>query len=104
MSSRNAYLTEPERLAALALPRALKHAEARVMEGERDARAIERLIVEEVCREPHATLDYAELVSPEDFAQVATVARGTVAVAAIRVGLTRLIDNIVLNPPAGGAK
>src|SRR5262249_13180849 len=104
MSSRNVYLSPAERRAARVLPRALGRAAACLGEGVTDPRAIASLVAREVSSEPLATLDYAEVVSPDDFMPAETLTRGALAIAAARFGGTRLLDNLVLNPPAGGAR
>lgn len=47
-------------------------------------------------QEPGITIDYIEIADPETLAPLDKVAPKTVLLAAIRVGRTRLIDNIVL--------
>ena len=104
MSSRNAYLSPAERSAARVLSSALKRAEGRAVEGERDARRIAEGLREEIQREPLAVLDYADVVSPDTFLPIDTiVSGGALAVVAARFGTTRLIDNAMLHP-AGGEK
>lgn len=104
MSSRNVFLSAAERKAALVLPRTLKRAEGRVAEGETDSRALAAFIGREIESEPLALLDYAEVVSPEDFQPGETIVRGALAVVAARFGKTRLLDNVILNPPGGGGR
>ena len=101
LSSRNAYLSSAERQAARVLPMALKKAEGRVAEGELDARAVTALLREEIERQPQAGLDYAEVVSMDEFLPVEQIGPGAIAIVAARFGATRLIDNTVLRPPAG---
>jgi pantoate--beta-alanine ligase len=95
LSSRNAYLSKPERERALALSRALFAARDRAAAGERDAAALraglERDLAAGVDR-----VDYAELVHPETLAPVARAEPGTRALVAAFVGRTRLIDNVAL--------
>jgi len=100
MSSRNAYLSPKEREAAVVISAALKRAEGRVVEGDLDARRIAGGLAEEIAREPLAAIDYVDVVSPMTFAPVDVVEPGSVAIIAARFGATRLIDNVVLHPPA----
>lgn len=100
MSSRNAYLAPRERAASAVLSAALKRAEGRVVEGERDARRIAASLAEEIAHNPLASLDYADVVSPATFAPVDVVEPGSIAIVAARFGATRLLDNTVLHPPA----
>ena len=99
LSSRNVHLSPAERLAAGVLGTALRRAEARVAGGDTDARGIAAQISEEIRREPLAALDYAEVVSSDEFKPVDRIVTGSLAIVAAKVGGTRLIDNVVLNPP-----
>jgi pantoate--beta-alanine ligase len=91
LSSRNAYLGHEERRAATVLFRALDAAEALHRRGERDHARLAARMREVICSEPLAELDYAELVDPRSFEPP-----GPLAVLAVRVGRTRLIDNHLL--------
>jgi pantoate--beta-alanine ligase len=94
LSSRNAYLPPEERGAATCLVRALLAANAAYQQGERDAVPLRRRMVEVLTAEPLAHPDYAEVVDPETFESP-----GTLAVLAVRIGRTRLIDNHPLGEP-----
>lgn len=93
LSSRNAYLTEEERRAARALPRALGEAAQAIMAGtpvgEALARARTRL--EAAGFDP---IDYVALHDAETLAPVEVVDRPARLLAAARIGATRLIDNL----------
>lgn len=90
LSSRNRYLSEPERRTALALSRAL--AAAAEHSSSRDsalAAATATLVAES-----SADLDYFELVDPATFLPIPADYTGeATAIVAARVGTTRLIDN-----------
>jgi pantoate--beta-alanine ligase len=88
LSSRNAYLGREERKAAASLSRALRLASTTYEAGERDLDRLTRQIREVIEAEPLARVDYAELVDTETFRPP-----GTLAVLAVRIGKTRLIDN-----------
>jgi pantoate--beta-alanine ligase len=95
LSSRNAYLSEPEREQALALNRALRAADAAAEAGERDAEALLRIARAELDGagiEP----EYLELRSATDLTPVERVNGSTLLAVAARVGRARLIDNVVL--------
>jgi pantoate--beta-alanine ligase len=94
MSSRNTYLTPAERTQALALRRALLAAEEAFAAGEADPDAYRRILRR--ADGPQLALEYAEVVDPLSLEPVETVAAGTVAAVAGRVGNTRLIDNTIL--------
>jgi pantoate--beta-alanine ligase len=98
MSSRNAYLSESERVAARCLNRARQTAADAVAAGERNAsRVVERAnaVLE---AEPLANVDYVEIVDAEELQPVASIDRPCLFALAVRIGNTRLIDNIVLEP------
>jgi len=95
LSSRNTYLSEPERRQALSLNGALRAAEAAVARGELDAAAVltaARTELEAAGLEP----EYLELRSAEDLTPVESVNGSTLLAVAARVGRARLIDNVVL--------
>jgi len=95
LSSRNAYLSPDERRRAAAFPRALFAARDAAARGERDAAALVRRVREELLRAGFA-VDYVEAVDPHTMRGVARVEPKTALAAAIRVGKTRLIDNVSL--------
>ncbi len=95
MSSRNAYLTAEQRMRAAALSRALFHARDRAAAGQTDARSLE----EETRRELEAaglSVDYVEAIDAGSMARAPRAAPGIALAAAVRVGKTRLLDNVLL--------
>ena len=96
MSSRNSYLNEQERAAAGVLYRALMVAREMRREGCRDAGAIVRRVAGVIGTEPLAALDYASVVDPVSFRAVESIESAGLAVLAVRIGSTRLIDNMLL--------
>jgi pantoate--beta-alanine ligase len=96
MSSRNAYLSPEERRAATVLHRALRAAETAISEGERRGDAVRERLREVLNTEPLAHVEYAEVVSADSFQPVATLSGRLVLPLAVRIGGTRLIDNIRL--------
>ena len=97
MSSRNAYLSPEERRAATVLHRALRAAETAISQGERRGDAVRERLREVLNTEPLAHVEYAEVVSAETFQPVATLSGRLVLPLAVRIGGTRLIDNIRLS-------
>ncbi|MGH9190503.1 MAG: pantoate--beta-alanine ligase [Acidimicrobiales bacterium] len=93
-SSRNQYLSGPERAAAPVLHRALTAAAEAVRAGERNSERLRRRMGEMVAAEPLADLDYAEVVDATTVAPLAEVAGDARLVIAARIGSTRLIDNV----------
>ncbi|MBN1152722.1 MAG: pantoate--beta-alanine ligase [Dehalococcoidia bacterium] len=96
MSSRNSYLDAHQRAAAPALYRALVAAREMRREGCRDVARVERRMVDIIEAEPLAQLDYAALVDPESFRPVESLDTPVLAVLAVRLGTTRLIDNMLI--------
>ncbi len=97
MSSRNAHLSSEERAQALALPRALAAAAAAVKDGERSADALTTAAYEAMGAldvEP----EYIALVQPDTLDPVARLERPALLTIAARIGSTRLIDNVILDP------
>jgi pantoate--beta-alanine ligase len=88
VSSRNAYLDTAERAAALSLSRALGAATRTYQAGERDPARLKAVLDTVLGAERLARVDYAEVVDPGNFSSP-----GSLAVLAVKVGTTRLIDN-----------
>jgi pantoate--beta-alanine ligase len=99
MSSRNAYLSAPERTAARCLSRALAAARTAAAAGERAAATLCARARDVIEAEPLARIDYVELVDPETLEPVGTIAPRALLALAVFVGATRLIDNTVLGTP-----
>lgn len=97
MSSRNIYLGPEERAAAVVLIRALTAVEAAFDAGERDADSLRALMTSMLDGEPRGVADYVSIADPDTLVELETVdERGAVASLAVRVGRTRLIDNLLL--------
>ncbi len=97
LSSRNAYLSGRERMAAVCLSRALGHATEAYGRGERNPDRLRAIVRKAIESEPLAQLEYAEVVDPATFSTP-----GSLAVLAVRIGKTRLIDNHDLRLPYPG--
>lgn len=102
LSSRNAYLNAAERASARCIPEALAAAERLFAAGERDAGALLGAAGAVLARDPGLAPDYVGLADPETLEPVHAAARGTLLMAAVRAGRTRLLDNVVLGEPAFG--
>ncbi len=99
-SSRNIYLSPEERAAAPVLYRALCAMERAWNVGERDGNRLRRTMRDVLMREPLAQVDYVSLADPETLDELADARDGALASLAVRIGRTRLIDNMLL--PARG--
>jgi pantoate--beta-alanine ligase len=98
MSSRNAYLDADERKSAACLFRSLKTAKTLVRSGERDASKLVTIVKSEIAKEPLARIEYTMVIDPETLLKVGRVSQPAVLVLAVRIGKTRLIDNMILRP------
>lgn len=96
MSSRNRYLTEPQRIKATELYAALCAARAAFARGERDPREVAAVGEDILGRDAELSVDYFAAVDANTFATPADVSAGNAIVTAVRVGTTRLIDNVIV--------
>lgn len=95
-SSRNTYLSEAERQAALVLSESVFLGQKMVAEGETDANKIVAAMTEHIQAQPLAKIDYVSAVDGVTMGPVDRIA-GTVLVAmAVYIGKTRLIDNFIV--------
>jgi pantoate--beta-alanine ligase len=93
LSSRNAYLTEEERAAARALPRALGEAAAALERGEPVAATLD-LARRRLAEAGFDPIDYVALCDAHTLAPVTTLSGEARLLAAARMGGARLIDNL----------
>jgi pantoate--beta-alanine ligase len=98
LSSRNAFLSAADRREALALHAALDRADSLAREGVDDADRLLEAMREELSRHPTVAVDYVAIVERDSFRPVRRLSGPAVAAVAARVGETRLIDNVVLEP------
>lgn len=96
MSSRNVYLGQDQRRAALVLARSLDRAVEAVRAGERDVPEIRRLVEELIRAEPLARIDYVEIYSYPGLEPVERLQGQALLALAVKFGQTRLIDNVIL--------
>jgi pantoate--beta-alanine ligase len=96
MSSRNAYLNPTERKAALCLHEALELAREMWTRGARDAEAFRKRMRELIESEELARIDYVSIANPETLEEVDRIQGGVLVSMAVRIGKTRLIDNVTL--------
>lgn len=96
MSSRNAYLSDAERNDALCLVDALKLARDMYLAGERLADRIKDRVTEYINRKESAVIDYVEIVDYNNYEVVTRIDEQVIILIAVRIGGTRLIDNLIL--------
>ena len=94
-SSRNTYLSEAERQAALVLSRSIFAGEKLVKEGERKAQKITDEMRKLIEAEPLACIDYVSAVDGESMEPAEEIKNGTRVAIAVYIGKTRLIDNFI---------
>ncbi len=99
-SSRNNYLNPGQRSRGLCLNQALSRAREMVTDGTTDTNTIieaMRLIIE---KQPDAHIDYISIVDNDLLQPIAEIDRPVLIALAVRIGPARLIDNIIVEPPA----
>lgn len=96
-SSRNTYLSDEERTAALCLSRAIFKAQEMIEAGERDSATIARVVTNTIEEEPLAKIDYVEVVNLGNMQPVETLPESGLVAIAVYIGSTRLIDNYLYN-------
>ncbi len=103
-SSRNTYLNEEERKAALILSRSIRLGEEMVKAGETDVNTLISAMKEKIAEEPLARIDYVDAVDFNTIEKVDKI-NGVVLVAmAVYIGKTRLIDNFIYDSETGNIK
>jgi pantoate--beta-alanine ligase len=98
LSSRNEYLEPEDRRRATLLYRALMEARTRIDRGERDAAVVQQAIEERIASTPGAVLDYAAVVNADTLEALTrlTPDQPILLALAVKVGGTRLIDNLLI--------
>ena len=96
MSSRNIYLNPEERKAALVLYQALSLAQKLYTEGEKDAQTIRQQMTDLIQKQPLAKIDYVSIADAETLDELDRVKPPALVSLAVKIGKTRLIDNVVV--------
>jgi len=96
MSSRNTYLNPEERKTAVVLYQALSLAQKLWSQGEKNAKRLRREMTALIERQPLADIDYLSIANAETLDELDTVKPPALVSLAVRIGKTRLIDNVVL--------
>ena len=97
LSSRNAYLTEEERKDALALPRALGEAARQMKNGATVEAALAKAITL-LAAHGFDPIDYVTLCDAATLEPMSVLDRPARLLGAAKIGKTRLIDNIPVDP------
>jgi len=96
MSSRNTYLNPEERGAATVLYQALTLTQQLYSQGEKDADKLRQQMTDLIQKQPLATIDYVSIADVKTLDELETVNPPALVSLAVKIGKTRLIDNIVL--------
>jgi pantoate--beta-alanine ligase len=92
-SSRNTYLNEAERKAALVLSQSIRLGMDMVRGGEKSCAAVIDAMKAHISAEPLAKIDYVKIVDCATMQQIETLDRPALCAIAVYIGKTRLIDN-----------
>lgn len=98
MSSRNAYLSTEQRQTALCLFTALQKAKKAVEHGAKNASTIIDEITSFIRNHPETEIDYISICDPQTLDSVDNIQKPVLMALAVKVGKTRLIDNMILSP------
>jgi len=102
MSSRNAYLSAEQRQQAVSLYRALQDARQAIADGQRDATTLIARMRETLESAGPCRIDYVDIVHPTTLDPLDPVTCPVLIALAVRIGRSRLIDNIVVDPATPG--
>jgi len=96
MSSRNTYLNPQERRAATVLYKSLTLAQQLWAQGEKNAEHLRQEMLALIQKQPLADIDYVSIADAETLDELDAVKSPALVSLAVKIGTTRLIDNIVL--------
>ena len=96
LSSRNVYLTPEQRQAAPVLYRALRAAQEAWQRGEHDGERLRAVMLAVLSEEPLAQPEYVSAADLHTLQELGDAGQGVLLSLAVRIGRTRLIDNIRL--------
>jgi pantoate--beta-alanine ligase len=100
MSSRNVHLSPKERVIAARLYKSLRAGAEAVRAGVQDPMAIQTTMAAIIKQEPALTIDYLTVCNPRTLEPLSSVRSRAVLLGAVRLGSIRLIDNLLVMPPA----
>jgi len=97
MSSRNRYLSKSDRSRAVVLSRSLAEAERMIVtENIRSAETIQQTIRNRILSAGDMTVDYIAVADPLTLQELSVIETEAVILLAVRLGSTRLIDNVLV--------
>ncbi len=95
-SSRNQYLSSEEKEAALVLSRSLKKGKEAFEGGEKDVETLKKIVRDEIETEAMAVIDYVDIYSFPALLPIKKAEQPALLAIAVKIGKTRLIDNVIL--------
>lgn len=95
-SSRNINLTSEERKDAPSIQKALQYGKSLIEGGEKSVSKITKEVTERIDKIPGANIDYVEIVSWDNLAEIEEICGPVLMACAVRLGKVRLIDNIIV--------
>lgn len=95
-SSRNTYLNDKERQAAVILSETIAMGQQMVKDGVRDAKELVLAMKKNIEAEPLAKIDYVEAVSMDTVEKIDKLEGNVLVAMAVYIGTTRLIDNFIV--------
>jgi len=96
MSSRNTYLSPEERTASTVLFQSLNLARNIWESGQQDSEKVRREMISLISKEPLASIDYISIADVKTLKEIVEINDKALISLAVRIGKTRLIDNIIL--------
>jgi pantoate--beta-alanine ligase len=96
MSSRNRNLSKEQRSQALVLSQALFAVQELVQQGVHESAQLLTKALSVLAAELGVEVDYCRIVDPDTLEDKSDVGKGALIAVAVRVGTTRLIDNLLL--------
>ncbi|MCK5564310.1 MAG: pantoate--beta-alanine ligase [Planctomycetes bacterium] len=97
ISSRNQYLSEDEKKQAALIYASLQKCEQLVKEGETNSEKLIEAMIGKLAESPCIIVEYINIVDSDTVADIARVSGQALAAIAVKLGNTRLIDNIILD-------
>ena len=101
MSSRNRRLNPAERRIAATLYQALQASARSIAEGVASPQEVRDAALAALRSQPSIRVEYLEIVGPEEMQPVERIAGPVRVAAAVWIGSTRLIDNLLCSPDDG---
>ena len=99
MSSRNRYLSPQERKDAAIIYAALKKCGDLLLQGFVEAGVLEKCIRETIEQMPSTRIEYIGIMDGDTLTPVDRTGDKTLVAVAVRIGSTRLIDNLIFEAP-----